>query len=163
MPSYRVYWGEAENHILCLIGSNRRCPWLPARDQLWICGARGNYKTHLRSCDINRFQKCLSVSSLMYLLGSVYSIYEQPAFRLDIRRCYTKRPPAEPVAHWFSKFIRRSTQMPFPAPGSQRRFPHLGTLASVEGHGLLPRCFCIPFGRSFNSSGRVLHSSLISD
>ena len=32
----------------------------------------------------------------------------------------------------------------------------------LKGLGLLPRCFCIPFGRSFNSSDRVHHSVLIS-
>ena len=34
--------------------------------------------------------------------------------------------------------FRRSTQMPFPAPGPQRRFPHLGTLASAKVFACFP-------------------------
>ena len=59
--------------------------------------------------------------------------------------------------------VCRSTQMPFPALGSQQRFPHLGTLTSVEGLGLLPQYLCISFGRSFNLSIRACYASLIVD
>ena len=87
----------------------------------------------------------------MYLFGYVYSIYEQPAFYLDTRRCYTNRPPAKTGGPLILQVHSPLSPNAVPCPCRfQRRIQPPWHAHFDKGRGLLPRRLRITFGRSFN-------------